>query len=273
MKATIALSVIAVFGVATYIFWIKADSSTSEIATVSSEVALENLSPIVDEHDTSSSTTSDEMDGVIDSLSNSEIKDADSNLEPIDVQAYREQRGYYASGSSSIDEMHPYELYDLDTLAQLAETDDGLAQLVLADKLIATDPDRADSLYMQAAINGRTAALVNMASSHLVLVPGSTGYGFPIASETGVITDKFVDVLKYYVAAEDLGDVIATDLLRSHIDESQFGNLPESLIRVCESGLALADQIRKERQLKWGSSQKPNTQIVSFDTPPVVCSK
>lgn len=170
----------------------------------------------------------------------------------------REEHGYYASGSSDIDSMHPYELYDLATLEELAAQDDGLAQLVLADKLVVTDPERADHLYWQAAVNGKTAALTNLAASHLVLVPGGSGFGFDLTSSDGEVSAEYARVLANYAAAEDLGDPIATEMLKTHVDEAAFRNSAESLIRICEAGLALADEIRAERLRKWGSESPPS---------------
>lgn len=184
----------------------------------------------------------------------------------------REQHGYYASGSSDIDSMHPYELYDVETLDKLADQDDGMAQIVLADKLVATDPDRADILYWQAAVNGKTAALVNTAASYLVMVPGGTGYGFDLTSNNGEVSTEYANVLAYYAAAEDLGDPVATELLKTHLDESEFRGSAASIVRICEAGLALADEIRAERVSKWGGETPPSTTANIVETQDAICS-
>jgi hypothetical protein len=192
--------------------------------------------------------------------------------DPIDIQQLREARGYYSSGSSDINKMHPYELYDMETLEQLAANDDGLAQLVLADKISIDDPVRADRLYLDAAVNGKTAALVNLASSRLVAVPGGTDWGFLPTTSTGEISDEYIDVLKFYVAAEDSGDVVASEILQSHIDALGIEITEMSLGRLCEAGRELADLIRTEQLVKWGESKKAKTPITSYETPGAVCA-
>lgn len=198
---------------------------------------------------------------------------AKGDSEPIDIHQYRERHGYYASGSSSIDEMHPYELYDLETLEQLAANGDGLAQLVLGDKVVVMNPDRADSLYWQSVVNGQTAALVNIAASNMVLVPGATDFGFHFVDGDGEISTDYARILGYYAAVEDLGDFIATDILRSHIEESEFSGSTMSIIRICEAGLELADRIKDERRDKWGEVILEEPLIISFDPPLSVCGK
>lgn len=195
-----------------------------------------------------------------------------SFAEPLDIQQFRAVRGYYASGSSDISQMHPYELYDLETLEQLVANDDGLAQLVLADKIAIDDPKRADELYLAAAVNGKSAALVNLASSRLVAVPGGTDWGFPLTTSSGQISDEYIDVLKFYVAAEATGDVIATEVLTSHI-EAMGAEITESdLERLCQAGRELADQIRAEQIKKWGASKEIATPISSQETLAAVCA-
>ena len=190
----------------------------------------------------------------------------------IQLAEVRERHGYYASGSGDINSKHPYELYDVETLAQLADQDDGMAQIVLADKLVATDPERADALYWQAAINGKTAALVNVAASHLVLVPGGTGFGFEPETDDGEVSSEYADVLAYYAAAEDLGDPVATELLRAHMDDSQFSDSADSIIRICEEGLAIADKIRAERITKWGNEEPQSSAAPELDSQEAICS-
>ena len=218
-----------------------------------------------------STTQSDEVDGF--------RRDAGSapksvSVEPNDVRAFRDARGYYASGSTEIGEMHPYELYDLETLEQLANNDDGLAQLVLADRISIDEPYRADKLYLNAAVNGKSAALVNMASSRLVSAPGGTDWGFPLTTSVGELSDEYIDVLKFFVAAEETGDFVASEMLHGHLDavDSDSGVSRTSLVRLCESGRELADQIIAERVKKWGDSNDVQTPITSQETPGAVCS-
>lgn len=268
MKAVISLvsfSVVAVVAIGAFAL-VNYDDVTS---IQSRPVTGENDSR--DGADTASMDPESTLSVEADSAPSNDPADQSHDSEPINTQNFREAHGYYASGSSDVNEKHPYELYDVQTLEQLADNNDSLAQLVLADQISVEDPERADELYMESAVNGKTAALVNMAASRLLLVPGGTGFGFPLTSNSGRISDSYVEVLKYYVAAENMGDSVAGELLRSHIDALGLVNSTESLQRVCEAGNALIDRIEEKQREKWGSPRHVDPIVLSDEAPTAVC--
>ncbi len=201
------------------------------------------------------------------------IANPDRDLEPLDVRTFRDVRGYYIEDTGVGGANHPYEHYDLDTLQRLVDQDDGTAQMVLADRINATDPDRADDLYLRSAVNGKTAGLVNLASNRLIVVPGGAGFGFPFATESGEISDDFAEILKFYAAAELLGDFIGTEMLQAHIESSGVGRNPANLKHICDLGLEIADLVKLERKRKWGESSKFDTPVNSVDVPQPLCNK
>lgn len=191
------------------------------------------------------------------------------NLEPLDVIRYRQARGYYMSGND-IGAKHAYEYMDLESLEELANQEDGLAQLVLAHRLEVSNYQKSVAFYKKAAINGKTAALVNLASSQLVVRAGG-GFGFDIADERGQISERYADVLQYYAAAELLGDFVGTELLQQHLQAADFFDDDEALVKVCRKGQVIASHIRRARLAKWGVSEIESHQIESIDIPVPVC--
>ena len=100
-----------------------------------------------------------------------------TNLEPIDIREWRMSHGYYRSDSNDSGSKHPYEYYNIETLEKLAQNGDGLAQIMLGEKLAfsAEHQERSRELYWQAATNGFTAGLSNTATDSMVLKAGSPG--------------------------------------------------------------------------------------------------
>ncbi len=173
----------------------------------------------------------------------------DQSSESLELFGWRMSRGYYKSGSNDSQAKHAYEYYDEDTLRKLANADDGLAQLILAERLAFTrdKKEEAHDLNWRAAVNGYTAGLTNIAGDGLVIRRGDQPYGFDVVGENGVISDEFADQLKYLSAAEYLGDFVASAMLRAHMEPSKFRNFGDSRARVCDMGSKLADQVLKER--------------------------
>ncbi len=200
---------------------------------------------------------------------------ADSTtLKPIDVREWRMSHGYYLSGSNDPGAKHPYEYYDLETLEKLALNDDGLAQLMLGEKLAFSTEhkDRSRQLYWQAAVNGFTVSLALTAMDNMVLRHGSTSFDFPIKNEAGDISDEFADRLKFLAAAEYLGDFVASQTLRDYLEWFELGDSSASRTRICRLGLELSNQIKAERIDKSGGSRWPADIEVSLEKPKPICS-
>ncbi len=197
-----------------------------------------------------------------------------TNLEPIDIREWRMSHGYYRSDSNDSGSKHPYEYYNIETLEKLAQNGDGLAQIMLGEKLAfsAEHQERSRELYWQAAINGFTAGLSNTATDSMVLKAGSTSFDFPTNNEEGDISDEFVDRLKYLAAAEYLGDFVASQLLRDYLDSFGLGGSSASRNRICQSGLELSERIQTERFKKSGGSISPADSVVSLQMPEPYCS-
>lgn len=195
-------------------------------------------------------------------------------LEPIDIRKWRMSHGYYGGGSNDPGSKHPYEYYDIETLEQLALNDDGLAQLMLGQKLAFSTEhkDRSRQLYWQAAVNGFTVSLTLTAMDSMVRKLGSTSFDFPIKNEAGGISDEFADRLKFLAAAEYLGDFVASQTLRDYLELFELGDSSASRTRICRLGLELSDQIKVERINKSGGSQWPADIEVSLDKPKPYCS-
>lgn len=197
-----------------------------------------------------------------------------ATLEAIDVREWRMSHGYYLSGSNDPGAKHPYEYYDIETLEQLALNDDGLAQLMLGEKLAVSPEhkDRARQLYWQAAVNGFTVSLTLTAMDSMVRKLGSTSFDFPIKNEAGDISDEFADRLKFLAAAEYLGDFAALQTLRDYLEWFELGDSSASRTRICRLGLELSNQIKAERIDKSGGSRWPADIEVSFEKPKPYCS-
>lgn len=193
------------------------------------------------------------------------------NQEPVDVIEFREARGYYVSGGNDVGAKHPYEFYDIATLESLASANDGLAQLILADKLYERDSERANSLYLSAAVNGKTAGLVNMASSRLQSRPGKQGFGFQLTDEHGAVTESYVDALQYYAAAELLGDFVGSELLAGHMSSGKLNSDPSNIARICAKGNEIANRIKSRREQQWGAAEQFETPTPSIQVPRGVC--
>ncbi len=271
LKSKLAFALVIIAGIVA-MYLLDQGSSDGEVQESLPILESKNQSesPELVTRDTSTSIT--ESKEIEQAQSNADTPIESMSAEPIDVQEFREAHGYYASGSSDISQMHPYELYDLKTLEQLAANDDGLAQLVLADRVFVDDPERADRLYLDAAVNGKTAALVNLASSRLVVVPGGTGWGFPLSTSTGEISQEYVDVLKFYVAAEASGDVLASSMLQDHIDAINPKITNSSLKLLCEAGAEVSDLIKAKQREKWGRLGRVDAPITSYEAPKAVCA-
>lgn len=193
-------------------------------------------------------------------------------MEPLDVRAFREARGYYGSGGNDIGAKHPYEYMDDEALQALADQQDGLAQLILADRLSNSDIEKAMPMYLEAAVNGKTAALVNMASSRLVRQNNPQGFGFELTNESGRISDEYLEILRYYAAAEMLGDFVGTEMLNDHILVNDLTRYPDNLARICALGLEVKNNIETVRTSRWGdSSVNGDSRIDSLDISSPLC--
>ena len=197
-----------------------------------------------------------------------------ATLEPIDLRKWQMSHGYYGSGLNDPGSKHPYEYYDLETLEQLALNDDGLAQLILGEKLAFSTEheDRSRQLYWQAAVNGFTAGLAFTATDSMLLRPGSTSVDFPTKNEDGEISDELTNRLKFLAAAEYLGDFIASHMLRTYSNVFELDDSGASRTRVCRLGLELSNQIKAERLDKSGGSRWPAEIEVSLEKPKPYCS-
>lgn len=195
----------------------------------------------------------------------------DPMLEPADIRAFRDARGYYGSGGNDIGAKHPYEYLDDETLQGLADQQDGLAQLVLADRISNSDIETAMPLYLEAAVNGKTAALINAASSQLVVENGKTGFAFELTDEEGLISDEYAEILQYYAAAEALGDFVGSEMLMEHISAANFGDDSENISRICSDGIVLARNIENIRYTRWGERSDDDVAIESLQVPQSIC--
>ena len=196
---------------------------------------------------------------------------ADS-LEPLDVSAFREDRGYYMSGGNDAGSGHAYQYYDDTTLRGLAEQHDGLAQLVLADRISNEDLGGAVPLYLEATVNGKTAALINLASSQLVVNPGQRGFGFEMKTASGDISTEFAEILKYYAAAEYLGDFVGTTMLVDHLESAGLHEDATSVRTVCSMGQGVARNILSIRESRQIRSANQEIDISSVDIPNPICN-
>jgi len=195
--------------------------------------------------------------------------------EPLDIYEWRMSRGYYANGSNDAGAKHPYEYYDNETLEQQALNDDGLAQLMLGERLrfSTNQKERAEQFYRQAAINGFTAGLINTAADRMAIDLKSGSYDFPTIDEDDEISNEYAERLKYFAAAEYLGDFVGSVSLRMHLDPSGTGGSAASRKRVCQAGFELADQIEAERIRKFGEPTfDVDLEILSFEIPQRFCS-
>lgn len=92
--------------------------------------------------DVGSSTTELKAQQVLDTWSAGTA----ASMSPAQLAVIREQHGYYASGSSDIDSMHPYELYDVETLRNGA-----IQNMRLIDSTAGIDPRRTLALSLLTA--------------------------------------------------------------------------------------------------------------------------
>ncbi len=202
-----------------------------------------------------------------------ENQNVSSTMIPLAALTWAADRGYHSSGEIGQITKRPFEYYDESTLQKMADDGDGLAQLILAERLSFSDPKKADALYIEAAINGKTAGLTSAAGDRLLIVPGQKGYGFPVTDAGGNVSDEYLEVLRFYAAAEYLGDFIGTELLASHLETADFGRSPDSVRRICSSGEELANAIVSERNRRWGSADNSAVPIDWAETPDPICQQ
>ena len=183
-----------------------------------------------------------------------ENQNVSSTMIPLAALTWAADRGHHDSGENGQIVKRPYEYYDESTLQKMADDGDGLAQLILAERLSFSDPKKADVLYIEAAINGKTAGLTSAAGDRLLIVPGQKGYGFPTADAGGSVSDEYLEVLRFYAAAEYLGDFVGTELLASHLETADLRQSQDSVRRICSSGEELANAIITERNRRWGTA-------------------
>lgn len=195
-----------------------------------------------------------------------------ATLEPPDIARFREQRGYYVSGGNDPAAAHPYESLSNDDLQVLASQGDGLAQLVMADRMANTNLVEAIPTYLEAAANGKTAALINIASGQLVVTNGQSGFGFELTDEDGQVSTRYAEILQYYAAAEILGDFVGSEMLRDHINLSKLSDKVASLERICSLGREIASGIGVIRTSKGLSKELDQVELTSVDTPEPICA-
>lgn len=200
-----------------------------------------------------------------------ESQNVSSTMIPLSALTWAADRGYHSSSESGLMAKRPYEYYDESTLQKMADDGDGLAQLILAERLSFSDPKKADALYIEAAINGKTAGLISAAGDRLLIVPGQKGFGFPVTGAGGSVSDEYLEVLRFYAAAEYLGDFVGTELLASHLDTGQLTNVSDSVRRICASGQELADAIISERIRRWGTPDKSEAPADWVEIPDPIC--
>lgn len=200
-----------------------------------------------------------------------ENQNMSSSMIPLAALTWATDRGYHSSGENGQIAKRPYEYYDQSTLEKLADEGDGLAQLILAERLSFSDPKQADVLYIEAAINGKTAGLTSAAGDRLLIVPGQKGYGFPVTDAAGSVSEEYLEVLQFYAAAEYLDDFVATEMLASHLETAKLRNSPESIRRICSSGEEIANAIISERNRRWGSADNSIVPIDWAETPDPIC--
>lgn len=182
-------------------------------------------------------------------------------VDPLALYEWGIAHGYYLTDLNDDGAQHPYVGYDIQTLSALAENGDGLAKLILADRISHREPNRADVLYLEAAALGKTAALTNLAASHLLILPGSDGFGIPFTDESGNVSEQYAEVLRYYAAAEMMGDFVASELLRGALEVHRLLDSEASINIVCQMGKAIREALLHERDTKWGEVSLPPTSL------------
>lgn len=202
-----------------------------------------------------------------------EKENISSTLIPVAALSWAAERGYHSAAQNGPAATRPYDHYDLLTLQKLADDGDGLAQLILAENLSFSDPKKADVFYMEAAINGKTAGLTYAAGDRLLIFSGQKGYGFSLADADGIVSKDYLEVLRFYAAAEYLGDFIGTELLASHLESADLRQLRESVRRICSSGQELAHAIIAERIRRWGSVDTSVLAVEWTETPDPICQQ
>jgi TPR repeat protein len=180
-----------------------------------------------------------------------ESSDYDSALSSEEFDDLGDQSKIYWEERGHIDwtESHPdYLTYDTETLRQLAEGGDRAALMMYADKFFRSDPEKAMTIFQQAARSGSTVAILNIAEIYRRRNSGAISENNQHQPEVAQseIDEPLVHATAWAMVAQIRGDPNGNRVVQEIVNETKLDS--RELAKACDTALELYSDLEATRE-------------------------